>query len=52
MLIMLIATASGPDDELNLGDRGRTRTREEFMLGFVGAVGAVTGGAPSLPPRP
>ena len=26
-------------DELNLKDRGRVWTREEFMLGFVGDVG-------------
>jgi NTP pyrophosphatase (non-canonical NTP hydrolase) len=26
-------------DELNLRDRGRTWTRKEFMLGFVGDVG-------------
>lgn len=26
-------------DELNMRDRGRTWTREEFMLGFVGDVG-------------
>jgi NTP pyrophosphatase (non-canonical NTP hydrolase) len=26
-------------DELNLRERGRTWTREEFMLGFVGDVG-------------
>jgi NTP pyrophosphatase (non-canonical NTP hydrolase) len=26
-------------DELNLNDRGRVWTREEFMLGFVGDVG-------------